>query len=159
MLSLFWQILLFKLLYSHGIIINVAQYKLKRTSRTHTHTKKTVSTTATTNKQRARHYQIMHSYMLILTKTLTSHISVEARILECFHTNKCMHRKTCCFTFRPIYTQTYVQTQTSIHICGKLGQLVGKSARLMIERLRVWIPAGAAGKFSSPELTLCADTY
>ena len=27
----------------------------------------------------------------------------------------------------------------------------------MIERLRVRIPAGAAGEFSSPELTLCAD--
>ena len=29
----------------------------------------------------------------------------------------------------------------------------------MIERLRVWIPAGAAGEFSSPEWTLCADSY
>ena len=29
----------------------------------------------------------------------------------------------------------------------------------MIERLRVRIPAGAAGKFSSPESTLCADFY
>ena len=29
----------------------------------------------------------------------------------------------------------------------------------MIERLRVPIPAGAAGEFSSPELTLCADSY
>ena len=38
-------------------------------------------------------------------------------------------------------------------------QLVGKSAGLVIERLRVRIPAGAAGKFSSPELTLCADSY
>ena len=28
----------------------------------------------------------------------------------------------------------------------------------MIERLRVQIPAGAAGEFSSPELTLCADS-
>ena len=34
-----------------------------------------------------------------------------------------------------------------------------KSARLMIERLRVWVLAGAAGEFSSPELTLCADSY
>ena len=33
------------------------------------------------------------------------------------------------------------------------GWLVGKkSARLVIERLRVRIPAGAAGEFSSPEL-------
>ena len=29
----------------------------------------------------------------------------------------------------------------------------------MIERLRVRIPAGAAGEFSSPELALCADSY
>ena len=29
----------------------------------------------------------------------------------------------------------------------------------MIERLRVRVPAGAAGDFSSPELTLCADSY
>ena len=28
----------------------------------------------------------------------------------------------------------------------------------MIERLRVRIPAGAAGQFSSPELTFCADS-
>ena len=28
----------------------------------------------------------------------------------------------------------------------------------MIERLRVRIPDGAAGEFSSPELTLCADS-
>ena len=33
------------------------------------------------------------------------------------------------------------------------------SAGLAIERLRVRIPAGAAGEFSSPELTLCADSY
>ena len=29
----------------------------------------------------------------------------------------------------------------------------------MIKRLRVRIPAGAAEEFSSPELTLCADSY
>ena len=29
----------------------------------------------------------------------------------------------------------------------------------MIEKLRVRIPAGAAGEFSSPESTLCADSY
>ena len=29
----------------------------------------------------------------------------------------------------------------------------------MIERLRVRIPAGAAGEFSSPVSTLCADSY
>ena len=38
------------------------------------------------------------------------------------------------------------------------GQLVGKSAGLVIEKLRVRNLAGAAGEFSSPELTLCADS-
>ena len=41
----------------------------------------------------------------------------------------------------------------------QLGQLYGKSARLMIERLQVQILAAVAGEFSSPELTLCADSY
>ena len=39
------------------------------------------------------------------------------------------------------------------------GYLVGNSAVLMIERLRVRIPSGAAGEFSSPGFTLCADSY
>ena len=33
------------------------------------------------------------------------------------------------------------------------------SAGLVIERLRVRIPARAAGEFSSPELTLCAESH
>ena len=33
------------------------------------------------------------------------------------------------------------------------------SARLVIERSRVWIPAGAVGEFSSPWSTFCADFY
>ena len=37
--------------------------------------------------------------------------------------------------------------------------LVGENAGLVIERLRVRIPAGAAGEFSSPELTLSAVSY
>ena len=37
--------------------------------------------------------------------------------------------------------------------------LVGQSAGLLNERVRVQIPAGMAGKFSFPELTLCADSY
>ena len=41
----------------------------------------------------------------------------------------------------------------------KAGSLVGNSNGLVIERLRVRIPAGAAGKFSSSESTLCADFY
>ena len=36
--------------------------------------------------------------------------------------------------------------------------LVGKSAGLVIDRLRVRIPSGAAGEFSSPELTLYAGS-
>ena len=40
------------------------------------------------------------------------------------------------------------------------GKLVSKSAGLVIERLRVRIPAGAAREFSSPELTFFgADSY
>ena len=39
------------------------------------------------------------------------------------------------------------------------GQPVGKSAGRVIERLRARIPAGAAGEFFSPEVTLCADSY
>ena len=38
-------------------------------------------------------------------------------------------------------------------------QPVSNSAGLVIEKLRVRILAGAAGEFSSPELTLCADSY
>ena len=41
----------------------------------------------------------------------------------------------------------------------ELGQLVGKSAGLIIKRLRVSIPAEAAGEFSSAEFTLCTDSY
>ena len=41
---------------------------------------------------------------------------------------------------------------------GEPGWLVGKSAGLVIENLRVQIPSGAAGEFSSPESTLCADS-
>ena len=37
--------------------------------------------------------------------------------------------------------------------------MFGKSAGLVIEGLRVRIPAGAAGEFSSPESSLCADSY
>ena len=47
-------------------------------------------------------------------------------------------------------------TRFSTH--KQTGQVVGKSAGLVKERLQVRIPAGAAGEFSSPELTLCALT-
>ena len=39
------------------------------------------------------------------------------------------------------------------------GLFVGKSIGLVIERFRVQIPAGLAGEFSSPKLTLRADSY
>ena len=45
-----------------------------------------------------------------------------------------------------------------LHVCYEPGWLVGNIAGLLIERLRVRIPAGAAGEFSSPESTLCADS-
>ena len=37
-----------------------------------------MSTTATANKQRTRHYQTIHSYMLILTSTLSLHAGLLA---------------------------------------------------------------------------------
>ena len=42
---------------------------------------------------------------------------------------------------------------------GERGQLSGWSTGLAIERSRVRIPAGAAGEFSSPGSTFCADSY
>ena len=59
----------------------------------------------------------------------------------------------------PRFTQYWMRTlrvQPFPHICP---WLAGKSAGLVIERLRVRIPAGAEGEFSSPESTLCADSY
>ena len=44
-------------------------------------------------------------------------------------------------------------------VCGTPKYEPGQSTGLVIERLRVRIPAGAAGEFSSPESTLCADFY
>ena len=43
--------------------------------------------------------------------------------------------------------------------CTNPGWFVGRSAEIVIERLRVRFPAGAAGEFSSSLLTLCADSY
>ena len=43
--------------------------------------------------------------------------------------------------------------------CRLQDSFAGYTAGLVIERLRVRIPAGAAGEFSSPESTLCADSY
>ena len=47
----------------------------------------------------------------------------------------------------------------AIYVLHGAGIACGKSAGLVIEKLRVRIPAGAAGEFSSPGLTLCADSY
>ena len=45
-------------------------------------------------------------------------------------------------------------------ICGAPTTLTVKGLMMMmIERLRVRIPAAAAGEFSSPESTLCANSY
>ena len=40
-----------------------------------------------------------------------------------------------------------------------VGYLVGKSAGLLIEKLKVQVTAGAPGEFSSPESSLCADSF
>ena len=62
-----------------------------------------------------------------------------------------------------VWVRVIVWYRYSIIVCyyvgGEPGKFVGKSAGLVIERLRVRSPAGAAGEFSSPELTLCADSY
>ena len=42
---------------------------------------------------------------------------------------------------------------------GRRGQLNDQSAGLVVERSRVLVPARAAGKVSSPELTFFADSY
>ena len=42
---------------------------------------------------------------------------------------------------------------------GEQGKLVRRVPDLWSKGLRFWIPAGAVGEFSSPELTLCADSY
>ena len=39
------------------------------------------------------------------------------------------------------------------------GIVSGQSAGLVVEILRLRIPAGAAGEISSPESTFCADSY
>ena len=46
-----------------------------------------------------------------------------------------------------------------IHIVGSGDSSVVRARGLVIERSRVRIPAGAAGEFSSPGSTFCADSY
>ena len=45
-----------------------------------------------------------------------------------------------------------------LHLTQGPVQPFGKSAGLVIERLRVRVPTGAAGEFSPPELIFCADS-
>ena len=58
----------------------------------------------------------------------------------------------------PLHNSENIINQSLQPISWEPGQLVGQSAGFMIERLRVQIPAGVAGEFSSPESTLCADS-
>ena len=46
-----------------------------------------------------------------------------------------------------------------LHLQCPAGTAFWQSTGLVIERLRVRIPAETAREFSSPELTLCADSY
>ena len=52
-----------------------------------------------------------------------------------------------------------IVVEVTAAVVKALGWLIGKSAGLVIGRLRVRIPAGAAGECYSPELTLCAESY
>ena len=63
------------------------------------------------------------------------------------------------FMSTPTTVSAQINCKDIHHPWGKPGYLVGKSDRLMIKRLPVWIPAGAEGEFSTPELTFCADSY
>ena len=67
-----------------------------------------------------------------------------------------------CFSFlHDMYTSDHERRGTKhtyisvLHSCTFLP----KSAGPLIEKLQARILAGAAGEFSSPELTLCADSY
>ena len=47
-----------------------------------------------------------------------------------------------------------------VYVLGReLAQLAGKGVRLMIKKLRIPILAEVAEEFSSPDLTLCADSF
>ena len=55
--------------------------------------------------------------------------------------------------------KSIVNVHLKQHHTSEPGQLVSKSAGLMIKRLWLRIPAEAVGEFSSPEWTLYADSY
>ena len=54
---------------------------------------------------------------------------------------------------RPVQSSTFIS-----NLVWGAGIACRESAGLVVERLRVRIPAGAAGECSSPALTLCADS-
>ena len=53
------------------------------------------------------------------------------------------------------------RAETTVAECSLTGTgIVGcSSAELVFESLQVRVPVGAAGEFSSPEVSLCADSY
>ena len=60
---------------------------------------------------------------------------------------------------KQVFLQLYLRYRGHGEEKVEPGHLLGKRAGLVIEMLRVRIPAGAAGEFSSPEPTLCADSF
>ena len=52
--------------------------------------------------------------MSILTNTPTSHISMHARVHECFHANKVYAQKNVWSYYRPVDKQMYVCVQTPV---------------------------------------------
>ena len=70
-------------------MIKVAQHKLKRTSRTHVHTKKATSMAATTNKQRTR---LSNKQLSVNSKQYTNKPYINALMYTCIsQTNTCKH--------------------------------------------------------------------
>ena len=60
---------------------------------------------------------------------------------------------------QPLITEIETVHATAITEIDIVHAVAITNAGLVVERLRVRIPASAAGEFSSPELTLCADSY
>ena len=84
------------------------------------------------------------------------------------HVSTCKHTHTQMQTRARTHTRTHTYAH-NVHVhyvkcifrfsLNWRGQLSGQSAGLIIKRSRVRIPAGAAGEFSSPASTFCADSY
>ena len=60
---------------------------------------------------------------------------------------------------QPLITEIETVHATAITEIDIVHAVAITNAGLVLERLRVRIPAGAAGECSSPESTLCADSY